>query len=80
MAGFSMRSEQFKFTDLLGQLQASTSAPSESQQRSADQLGSKLAPKVEKLNQLAGKDFPEFLKQIGSKGLRISAYDKIVIP
>ncbi len=73
-------SEQFKLMDLLGQLQASTSRPTDSQQRSAQQLASKLATNIERVNRVATQDFPRFIKQVQAHGLSTPSFDKIVVP
>ena len=55
---------QFLLIDVAGQLQASTSAPTEAQLRSIDQLRTKVADAVEKVNALLTRDLPELHKQL----------------
>jgi photosystem II stability/assembly factor-like uncharacterized protein len=51
---------EFAIMDLAGQLQASTSAPTEAQLRKAKHLTEKLAKDIEKYNAFLAKDFAEF--------------------
>ena len=55
---------QFLLLDVAGQLQASTTAPSEAQLRSIDQLRVKVTEGVDKVNVLLTRDLPELHKQL----------------
>jgi hypothetical protein len=56
--------------DLAGQLQASTSPPTEAQLRSTVQLRDKLTMGIEKLNMLMTKDYVELQDLLTSKGIK----------
>ena len=61
---------EFAIMDLAGQLQASTSAPTEAQLRSIKQLTDKLAKNIEKYNAFLAKDFAELRDLMEKNGVR----------
>ncbi len=61
---------EFAIMDLAGQLQASTSAPTEAHLRSVKQLTDKLAKNIEKYNAFLAKDFAELRDFMEKNGVR----------
>jgi chromosome segregation ATPase len=60
---------EFAIMDLAGQLQASTTAPTEAQLRSVRQLTEKLAKNIEKLNALLAQDFAQLRDLLDKAGV-----------
>jgi len=71
---------EFLIMDLAGQLQASTSAPTEAQLRSIVQLGDKLTKGIEKLNTLITKDYVELRDLLTSQGVKASIAQTVKPP
>ena len=71
---------EFLIMDLAGQLQASTSAPTEAQLRSIVQLGDKLTEGIEKLNTLITKDYVELQDLLISKGVKAAVAEPVEPP
>jgi len=71
---------QFLLLDVAGQLQASTSAPTEAQMRSLDQLQTKVTEGVEKVNGLLTRDLPELQKQLQAAGIGPLALKPVAPP
>ncbi|MGH3116469.1 MAG: WD40/YVTN/BNR-like repeat-containing protein, partial [Gaiellales bacterium] len=60
---------RFRIFDLAGQLQASTSAPTEAQLRTIDQLTPEVTANVERLNAFVGRELPELERRLAAAGL-----------
>lgn len=60
---------EFLIMDLAGQLQASTTKPTQAQMRSIDHLLDRVEKNVEKLNAILTQDYPVFQKQLMEKGI-----------
>ena len=60
---------RFLIFDLAGQLQASSSAPTEAQLRSLEHLTPELTANIERLNTFVSRDLPELEKKLASTGL-----------
>jgi photosystem II stability/assembly factor-like uncharacterized protein len=60
---------QFLLIDVAGQLQASTTPPTEAQLRSIDQLRTKVTEGVEKVNALLTREMPELYKQMQAENI-----------
>jgi hypothetical protein len=71
---------EFLIMDLAGQLQASTSAPTEAQMRSKAQLGDKLTKGIEQLNTLITKDYVELQDLLISKGIKSDIAEPVKPP
>lgn len=62
---------EIRFLELLGQLQASTSAPTQAQMRTIKHLISKWEKNIEKVNDLLSKEFPELQSQFYRKDVPV---------
>jgi hypothetical protein len=71
---------KFLIFDLAGQLQASTSAPTEAQLRAIDQLTARLTTDIEGLNAFTSRDLPEFRTRVASAGLAAPAAKTVTPP
>ncbi|HEX2445065.1 MAG TPA: hypothetical protein VHJ77_14060 [Vicinamibacterales bacterium] len=71
---------RFKIFDLAGQLQASTSAPTEAQLRTVDQLTADLSANVAKLNAFVERDLPELERRLAATGLDKPALKPVAPP
>jgi len=71
---------EFLIMDLAGQLQASTSAPTEAQLRSIVQLRDKLTKGIEKLNTFITKDYVELQDLLTSKGIKAAVAEPVKPP
>ncbi len=74
-AGFG--GAKFGFLDLDGSIQASSTGPTEAQQRTIEQLGAKLREDLEALNALLAGDFAELQRRAAGAGVTLSP---VVIP
>ena len=70
---------KFLILDLAGQLQASTSMPTEGQLRVIEQMNTRLTGDIATLNAVAAKDLPAFQALLRGAGLA-SAVTKAVAP
>ena len=61
---------KFAFLDLLGQLQASTSAPTEAQVRARDHLRAGLLESVTELNSVLTKELAEVQTQLAKENVK----------
>ncbi|MBN1224957.1 MAG: hypothetical protein JXB23_17035 [Candidatus Aminicenantes bacterium] len=71
---------EFEIMDLAGQLQASTSAPTQAQLRKIVQLRDKLIKGIDALNGLITQDFVDLQKLLESKGIRAAVAKPVVPP
>jgi len=71
---------EFEIMDLAGQLQASTSAPTEAQMRTLAQLRDKLVKSIAQLNDLIIQDLAGMQKLLESHGIRTSVAKPIEPP
>jgi hypothetical protein len=71
---------QFQVIDLAGQLQASTSAPTEAQLRSIDQLTRKVTEGVDAVNALLTRELTELQKAMTTAGVGTIAVKPVVAP
>jgi photosystem II stability/assembly factor-like uncharacterized protein len=71
---------KFLIFDLAGQLQASTSAPTEAQLRAIDQMTTRLTDDIAKLNAVTSKDLPELRTKLASAGLATNAIKTVEPP
>jgi photosystem II stability/assembly factor-like uncharacterized protein len=71
---------KFLIFDLAGQLQASTSAPTEAQLRAIDQLTARLTADIELLNTVASKDLQELRTRLAAAGLSTAAVKAVAPP
>jgi hypothetical protein len=71
---------EFLIMDLAGQLQASTSAPTEAQLRSIVQLRDKITKGIEKLNTLIAKDYVELQDLLTNKGIKATLAEPVKPP
>jgi hypothetical protein len=60
---------RFAITDLAGQLQASTAAPTEAQARTIEQLKSDITDHIDQLNALIASDLPALHNQLRTSGI-----------
>lgn len=60
---------KFRILDLAGQLQASTTAPTDAQMRSIEQLTSQLDENIARLNTLLTRDLPELHQTMRGAGI-----------
>jgi hypothetical protein len=67
----------FEIMDYYGQLQASTSAPTDAQVRKFGHLEAKLKKNVDGLNTLITKDFPELQSFLADKGIKPGSVDPV---
>ncbi len=77
-AGFG--GPKFRYLDLAGQLQASTTAPTEAQMRTLDHLGVELTENIDALNALITKDMPQLESELRSSGLSPFAVKLVALP
>ncbi len=73
------RSNRHQLADLLGQLQASTSKPTQAQIRRLDQLNAQVLQKIDQLNALAGEEYPKILNSLSQEGIRLKSFEPIRI-
>ena len=71
---------KFRIFDLAGQLQASTSAPTEAQLRTLDQLTQQLTSNIEVLNAVAAKDLPGLQDKLQAAGIRAGVMKPVAPP
>ena len=71
---------RFNIFDLAGQLQASTSAPTEAQLRSLEQMTAKLTTSVGELNAFTSKDVPALHEKLRAAGLATAGVKQIAPP
>ena len=71
---------RFKIFDLAGQLQASTSAPTEAQLRTVEQLTTDLTANVAKLNAFVERELPELERRLATTGLDKPALKPVAPP
>lgn len=71
---------KFLIFDLAGQLQASTSAPTEAQLRAIDQLTTRLTTDIETLNGVVNKDLPALRTQLTAAGLSTAPVKTVTPP
>jgi hypothetical protein len=71
---------RFLIFDLAGQLQASSTAPTEAQLRSLGQLSTDLTANVERLNSFVSRDLPELEKKLAPTGLDRPALKPVAAP
>ena len=73
-------SPEFLIMDLGGQLQASTTKPTQAQMRSIDHLLDRVEKNVEKLNAILTQDYPVIQKQLMEKGIAAVSAEAIKPP
>jgi len=73
-------SPEFVIMDLAGQLQASTSAPTQAQLRSIQHLAIKLEKTIAELNEILTKEFPELQKFLESQGIKAVSAEPVKPP
>jgi hypothetical protein len=71
---------RFRIFDLAGQLQASTSAPTEAQLRTLDQLGPEVTANVERLNVFVSRELPELERKLAARGLDRPPLKPVAVP
>ncbi len=71
---------EFTIMDLAGQLQASTTKPTQAQMRSIDHLMDKVGKNVEKLNAFLTKEYPDLQNQLMEKGINAVSTEAIKPP
>jgi photosystem II stability/assembly factor-like uncharacterized protein len=71
---------KFLIFDLAGQLQASTSAPTDAQLRAIDQLRTRLTTDIETLNGVVNKDLPELRTRLAAAGLAAAPVKTVTPP
>jgi small-conductance mechanosensitive channel len=71
---------KFLIFDLAGQLQASTSAPTEAQLRAIDQLTTRLTADIGTLNAVTSKDLPELRTRLAAAGLATAEVKAVTPP
>jgi photosystem II stability/assembly factor-like uncharacterized protein len=71
---------KFLIFDLAGQLQASTSPPTEAQLRAIDQLTARLTTDIELLNAVASKDLPDLRARLAGAGLSTAIVKPVAPP
>jgi hypothetical protein len=71
---------RFLIFDLAGQLQASSSAPTEAQLRALDHLTSQVTANVDQLNAFVTRDLPELEKKLAGTGLDRPALKPVAAP
>ena len=71
---------RFKIFDLAGQLQASTSAPTEAQARTLETLTTQLTGDIARLNEVATRDLPALREKLRAAGLGAAAIKPIDPP
>jgi hypothetical protein len=71
---------RFRIFDLAGQLQASTSAPTDGQMRALDQLTTQLTSDVAQLNAVATGDLPAVREKLRTAGVLISPIKPVAPP
>jgi photosystem II stability/assembly factor-like uncharacterized protein len=71
---------KFLIFDLAGQLQASTSAPTEAQLRAIDQLTTRLMTDIETLNTVVTRDLPELRTRLAAAGLAAAPAKPVTPP
>jgi photosystem II stability/assembly factor-like uncharacterized protein len=71
---------RFSIFDLAGQLQASTSAPTEAQLRSLEQMTARLTASVGELNAFTSKDVPALHEKLRAAGLATAGVKQIAPP
>jgi hypothetical protein len=71
---------RFRIFDLAGQLQASTSAPTDAQLRSLDQLKAQLTADIAELNGFTSRTFPAFQERMRAAGLIGTAVKPVAPP
>jgi photosystem II stability/assembly factor-like uncharacterized protein len=71
---------KFLIFDLAGQLQASTSAPTDAQLRAIDQLTTRLTQDIDVLNTVMSRDLPELRSKLASAGLATTEVKTIAPP
>jgi photosystem II stability/assembly factor-like uncharacterized protein len=77
-AGFG--SPRFSLLDLLGQLQASTSPPTDAQRRSRDQLAARTRENIESLNAIIATDWPSLQRELTAAGVTSVVAKPIAVP
>ncbi len=71
---------KFLIFDLAGQLQASTSAPTEAQLRAIDQMSTRLTGDITKLNEVSEGDLPAFRAKLAAAGVAATAVKAVAPP
>jgi photosystem II stability/assembly factor-like uncharacterized protein len=71
---------RFLIFDLAGQLQASSSAPTEAQLRALDHLTSQVTANVDQLNAFVTRELPDLEKKLASTGLDRPALKPVAAP
>ena len=71
---------KFLIFNLVGQLQASTSAPTEAQTRALDQLTTRLTDDIGRLNALVSRDLPELRTKLSAAGLGVPVVTTVEPP
>jgi photosystem II stability/assembly factor-like uncharacterized protein len=71
---------RFQIFDLAGQLQASSTAPTEAQLRALDHLTPEVTANVERLNTFVSRDLPELEKKLAGIGLDRPALKPVAAP
>jgi hypothetical protein len=71
---------KFLIFDLAGQLQASTSAPTEAQTRALDQLTTRLTGDIGRLNAVVTRDLPELRTKLTAAGVGAPAVKTVEPP
>jgi len=73
-------SPEFPIMDLAGQLQASTSRPTQAQLKMIDHLAKKLEKSIGEMNEILTKDFPELENFLNSKGIKAVSPEPVKPP
>ena len=71
---------KFRYLDLAGQLQASTSAPTEAQLTTLDHLTAELTENINTVNALITKDLPDLENELRSNKLSPFAVPPVALP
>ena len=71
---------KFLIFDLAGQLQASTSAPTEAQLRAIDQMTTRLTDDIARLNAVSSKDLPDLRAKLAAAGISTTVVKQVSPP
>jgi hypothetical protein len=77
-AGFG--GPKFQYLDLAGQLQASTSAPTEAQLTAIDQLTAKLTENLNAVNAVITRDLPQLEAELKSSNITTGDLQPVALP
>ena len=77
-AGFG--GPKFQYLDLAGQIQASTSAPTEAQQTTIEQLTTQLVENLNAVNAVIVRDLPHLESDLKSMNISTHAVQPVALP